>query len=116
MVIPDDAAWNFTNIVHRYLLHFGTDKVIGFIDKYFSLQNVERIARDVVSSCHVCIAAKYYTRATVSVYYYEIPRKPKKTVSLDLFGPLPQISEGNKYILVLCDHFSKLTKLYPIRN
>jgi len=113
--IPEEIAWDFINLVHRYLLHFGTDKVIDFVNRYFYFKSIERFARDVVASCHVCLATKYYTRATVGKYY-DIPRKPKKIVSLDLCGSLPQIANGNKYILVLSDHFSKLTKLYPITN
>lgn len=37
-------------------------------------------------------------------------------MSVDLFGPLPQSPRGNKYIIVAMDQFSKLTKLYPIKN
>lgn len=114
--IPDEIAWNLINLVHRYLLHFGTDKVLDFLDRYFYIKNVDKLTRDVVTSCHVYQATKYYTRATVGKYYYEIPRKPMKKVSIDLCGPLPQTPNGNKYILVICDHFSKLTKLYPIKN
>lgn len=56
------------------------------------------------------------TLALVGKYYYEVPRKPMKTVSIDLCGPLSQTPQSNKYILVICNHFSKLTKLYPIKN
>jgi len=110
------TAWDFINLVHRYLLHFGTDKVIDYIERYFYFKSVEKFARDVVASCHVCLATKHYTRATIGKYYYEIPKKPMKIVSMNLCGPLPQTASEKKYILVLSDHFSKLTKLYPITN
>jgi len=114
--IPEEVAWDFMNLVHRYLLHFGTDKVIDFVERYFYFKSVDRFARNVLASCHVCLATKHYTKATVGKYYYKIPRKPMKTISMDLCGPLPQTASGKKYILVLSDHFSKLTKLYPITN
>lgn len=102
--------------MHRYLLDFGTDKVLVFINRYFYIKHADKYVRDVVASCHVCLATKYYTHAIVGKQYYEISRKPMKTVSMDLCGSLPQTPDSNKYILVLCNHFSKLTKLYPIKN
>lgn len=65
VVIPDNIAWEFTKKVHLFLLHFGMDKVVNFINRYFSMHILDRIARDVVASCRACIASKYYTRPTV---------------------------------------------------
>lgn len=47
--------------------------------------------------------------------------KNKKTAmgdvnSMDLIGPLPTTSQGNKYILVLTDHFSKWVEAYPAKD
>lgn len=105
--IPNGLAWELINLVHRYLLHFGTEKILSFVYRYFYIKNVDKLVRDVVTSCHVCLTTKYYTKATVGQYYYEIPRKPKKTVLMDLCGSLPQTPRRNKYILVLSDHFFK---------
>ncbi|XP_036147363.1 uncharacterized protein LOC118647170 [Monomorium pharaonis] len=74
------------------------------------------LTRDVVASCEVCQATKYYTRTTRGTEYYDLPEKPDQVVSLDIFGPLPQTTKGNKYILVLMDQFSKLTKFYCMQN
>lgn len=86
-------------------MHFGTDKVTDFAKRYFQINNLERIVKDVVASCHTCIATKYYTRPTRGVEYYDLPDEPRKKVSIDLFGPLPQSRSGHIYILVLMDHF-----------
>ena len=32
------------------------------------------------------------------------------------YGPLPETSRGNKYILVIADYFSKWSEAYPIPN
>lgn len=98
---------------------FCTDKVIEFTKRFFVIGNLERVARDVVASCHECMATKYYTRPTRRVEYYDLPDKPYGTISLDIFGPLPQTPRNNKYILsntVIMDQFSKLTKLFPMKN
>lgn len=62
------------------------------------------------------MAAKYYTRPTVGVQYYDLLQDTGLVTSIDLFGPLPRSYEGNKYILVLTDLFSKDTALYPLEN
>lgn len=69
-----------------------------------------------MASCEVWHATKYYTRPTREMEYYRLPNRPGYTISLDLFGPLPQSTKGNKCVLVLMDQFSKLTSLYPMRN
>ena len=35
---------------------------------------------------------------------------------MDLFGPLPKTKEGNVFILVLIDHFSRWVELVPLRK
>lgn len=85
--------------IHKFLLHFSTDKTIAFVKIYFQINNVDKIYRDVVASCEVCMRTKYYTRATEGEQYYELPDRPNKTVSLDIFGPLPQTQQDLKYIL-----------------
>eukprot|EP00731_Ephydatia_muelleri_P009135 Em0004g1473a len=35
---------------------------------------------------------------------------------MDIMGPLPETSRGNKYILVIADYFTKWSEAYPIPN
>ena len=35
-------------------------------------------------------------------------------VALDLVGPLPETTEGNKWILVVGDYFTKWVEAYPL--
>ncbi|KMQ91056.1 krab-a domain-containing protein, partial [Lasius niger] len=116
IAIPKEIAWELTDLIHRFLVHFGTDKTIEFVSRFFKIKNMERIVRDMVASCETCIASKYYTRPTRGEEYYELPNDRDKVVSLDLFGPLPTTKGGKKYIIVLMDQFTKLTKCYPINN
>ncbi|KMQ90526.1 reverse ribonuclease integrase [Lasius niger] len=116
IVVPEAIKWQLVDRIHRYLLHFGTDKVCDFVERYFSIHNLERVVRDVVASCEICQSTKYYTRPSRGMEYYDLPCRPGETVSIDLFGPLPQTPRGNKYVLVTMDQFSKLTNLFPIKN
>ena len=37
-------------------------------------------------------------------------------IAVDIMGPLPQTNDGNLYIMVVGDYFSKWTEAYPLKN
>lgn len=37
-------------------------------------------------------------------------------ITADLAGPFPKSGNGNMYILVVADYFSKYTEIYPLPN
>ena len=39
---------------------------------------------------------------------------PLEKVAIDIMGPLVESEAGNKYILVLCDYFTKWTEAYAL--
>lgn len=41
---------------------------------------------------------------------------PMEEIALDLMGPFPESSTGNKYVLVVVDSFSKWMEAYPLPN
>lgn len=116
IVVPHAVSWRLISDIHRYLTHFGTDKIMCFIEEYFEIQHAHKIVRDVVASCEICQATKPYTRATVSEQYYNYPTEVGELVSIDLYGPLPRSRNGYNYVLVVMDVFSKHTALYSIKN
>lgn len=42
--------------------------------------------------------------------------RPFQLISTDLIGPLPPSTRGYKYILVICDYFSKFVLTFPLRS
>ena len=41
---------------------------------------------------------------------------PMERLALDVMGPLPLSSRGNKYLLVVADYFTKWTEAFPLPN
>jgi Integrase zinc binding domain len=41
---------------------------------------------------------------------------PLEYVSMDILGPLPKTDHGNRFLLVITDRFSKLTRMVPLRT
>ena len=40
---------------------------------------------------------------------------PFDKISWDIMGPLPPITQGNRYVLVMTDLFSKWTEAFPLK-
>lgn len=41
---------------------------------------------------------------------------PMERIATDILGELPETENGNKYILVVSDYFTKWTEAFPMRN
>ena len=41
---------------------------------------------------------------------------PMQLVAVDLLGPLPETQDGNNYILVVADYFTRWTEAFPVPN
>ena len=41
---------------------------------------------------------------------------PMERIAIDIMGPLPQSARGNRYVLVICDYFTKWTESFAMPN
>lgn len=41
---------------------------------------------------------------------------PMERVAVDVLGLLPESEQGNKYLLIVVDYFTKWTEAFPIRD
>lgn len=67
-------------------------------------------------SCDICAARKPLQRANRAPLGMYCVGEPMKRVAIDILGPLPTTDKGNRYILVLCDCFTKCTEAFAIPN
>ncbi len=66
--------------------------------------------------CESCGARKnphVYGRAPLQQFTVS---QPMEMMAMDVLGPLPIRSEGNKFILVVMDYFSKWPEVYALEN
>ena len=67
-------------------------------------------------SCRVCVAKKGPSSKGKSPLQIYNVGTPFQRVQMDILGPLPRTSSGNKYLLVIVDCFTKWVEAFPVRN
>lgn len=78
-----------------------------------------RMAADVtetVRSCTTCAKNRIKERTRTSFLKLFPASAPLEYVAIDILGPLPKTSHGNRFLLVMTDRFSKLTRTVPLRT
>ena len=66
--------------------------------------------------CDVCVQSKPGPKRTRAQLGWVPVAATLKRKAVDIMGPIPKADDGNKYILVLGDYFSKWTEAYALKN
>ena len=96
--------------------HLGTDKTIEKIKSRFFWINLSRDVKKFIQEGYDCQKVKppkVYCKPKL------MPLAPSRTlqlITMDMAGPLPLTKEGHKYILAICDHFTKHIKVFPMKT
>ena len=96
--------------------HFGIKKTLLRLRKRFYWISMRR---DVVEWCRVCTtcaAKKGPHRTSRAPLQIMNVGSPMERVAIDVAGPLPISSAGNRFILVVMDYFTKWPEAYAIPN
>jgi hypothetical protein len=71
---------------------------------------------DTVRSCTTCAKNRIEERKRISFLKLFPASGPLEYLSMDILGPLPKTSHGNRFLLVITNRFSKLTRTIPLRT
>jgi len=96
--------------------HFGVNKTLGKIRRRFYWATCKNDVEDWCRSCRVCVAKKGPSgkgRSPMQVYD---SGSPFKRVQMDILGPLPMTTTGNRYLLLVIDCFTKWVEAFPLKN
>jgi transposase InsO family protein len=96
--------------------HLGQDKVIGKLQQRFYWPGSITDAKHWCNTCPSCAARKTHPPRQQAPLNTITTGTPMQTVAVDILGPLPQTSSGNRYILVAMDYFTRWAEAYAIQN
>ncbi|GBN68852.1 Retrovirus-related Pol polyprotein from transposon 412, partial [Araneus ventricosus] len=94
--------------------HFGVMKTLSKTRERFYWDRLRADVEKWCSECHACGARKGpKTRSKGRLQRYNVGA-PFERMALDILGPLPVTTKGNRYALVLMDYFTKWPEAIPI--
>ena len=94
--------------------HAGVGKTINRLQLTWYWVGLHADVRRIVRSCEICQKAKSGGLKAVSGRIRMYAGRPWQKVAVDLVGPMPETRAGNKWILVIMDHFSRWQDAIPI--
>ena len=116
LVVPENLRDRVLKACHASVLsgHLGMKKTLSKLQRSFYWLNMRETVRVFLSNCITCGARKRPTskpRAPLGEYS---SGSPMDRVAMDIMGPFPTSSTGNRYVLVIGDTFTKWVEAYAI--
>ncbi len=67
-------------------------------------------------TCDICQKIKNEQSKKQAEMLIITPIKPNQLITTDIAGPFKEITRGNKYYIVVIDHFTKYIQVYPMKK
>jgi transposase InsO family protein len=96
--------------------HPGVSRMVRSMRKQFFWPRMAADIADTVRTCTTCAKNRIKERTHTSFLKLFPASAPLEYVAIDILGPLPKTGHGNRFLLVMTDRFSKLTRTVPLRT
>ena len=109
LVVPNSLKTAVLHGVHEGVLggHLGVDKSLGKLKERFYWPGHYNDVQQWCATCVSCATRKPEGPTRRGPLQPIIVGYPLQLVAVDILGPLPQTRNGNKYILVAEDYFTR---------
>ena len=117
-VVPKKQVNYVLKMCHDHVFsgHLGFEKTRDKITERFYWPNQLKDIDNHIKSCESCQLKKDPKQKNHPELIPILPTKPFQIITTDIMGPLPRTAAGNKYILVICDHFTKYVEVFALRD
>jgi Integrase zinc binding domain len=116
-VAPDSLRSRLCTSAHftRVSGHPGSTKLTASLSRHWFWPSLARDCEAPVRSCRSRVAKRFKRGPTRTVPLTIFPPiRPLEFVAIDVLGPLPTTSRGNKFVLCMTDRFSKMSVAVPL--
>ena len=118
LVVPSALRDQVISMYHdtRTGGHFGREKTLERVKYSFFWHQMAKGVKVYAESCSVCRVNKKINRTPRTGLGDYQAGAPLERVHLDLLGPFRESAQGNKYILMAVDQFTKWVSCIPLPN
>ena len=96
--------------------HLGQEKTLMKLKERFYWPGHWNDVQNWCNTCAACISRKTTAPKQRASLQSILVGQPMQLVAVDILGPLPESGNGNSYILVVGDYFTRWMEAYPIQN
>lgn len=117
LVIPKSQQQKLLALQHHATVaaHPGMNKMYYTIRTKFYWPSMISDIHGTITKCTTCAQNRLAVRRQTTPLTLFPAKEPLTDLSIDILGPLPPSTTGNRFILVVTDRFSKLTKCIALR-
>ena len=101
---------------HKSSGHLGMKKTLGKVREKFYWPSLQNDVRAYVAGCEKCLMRKAPSRLKKAPMQIMHSGITMERIATDILGELPETDEGNRYILVISDYFTKWTEAFAMPN
>jgi Integrase zinc binding domain len=118
IVVPAALRPRLLHLEHypRVAGHPGVSRKFRSLLRRYFWRKMSADVAETVRQCAVCAKNRIHERKRTSFLKLFPASEPLEYVSLDILGQLPKTEHGNRFLLVITDRFSKLTRTVPLRT
>ena len=117
-IVPRDARRDILRYSHdlKTAGHLGGKKTLSKVRQMFYWPGLQGDVKSYVAGCETCTKRKEPNPTKRAPMQIVRSGFPMERIAIDILGELPITSNGNKYILVIADYFTKWTEALPMPN
>ncbi|CAH2005453.1 unnamed protein product [Acanthoscelides obtectus] len=114
-VVPKKCRWQIVKANHDDIGHFAVDKTLEKIKQRYWFPRMRHFITKYINACLPCLYHKDKGGKRPG-YLHSIPKyaRPHHTLHIDHLGPFVNTKQGNKYLIVVVDGFSKFVYLKAV--
>ena len=118
MLLPHQLIFDVLKSLHDHptSAHLGITKTLMKVRHWFYWPGQRRDVEDWCRSCIECASRKSPPQHYRAKLQTDITGNPLQRIAMDILGPLPVTTIGNKYVLVISDYFTKWADALPLPN
>ena len=116
IAVPESLRQVVLETLHNVVTagHLGVRRTLAGVRARFFWPQMRQFVQGWCEKCDVCAARKFSTRARKGPMQKYQMGMPMERIALDISGPRPVTKNGNKFILVATDHFTKFSEAWAI--